>query len=62
MKLKIRGEIKVETKDQFKDKLNIDLKVITFLQLLLIMMGKGVSKSTTTPSQPLFKGENFAKR
>jgi hypothetical protein len=30
MKPKIKGEIKVKTKDQFKDKLNIDLKVITF--------------------------------
>jgi hypothetical protein len=58
MKPKIKGE----TKDQFKDKLNINLEVITFLQLLLIMMGKAVSKSTTTPSQPLFKGEIFAKR
>jgi hypothetical protein len=30
MKPKIKGEIKVETNDQFKDKLHIDLKVITF--------------------------------
>jgi hypothetical protein len=32
------------------------------VELLFIMMGKRVSKSTTAPSQRLFKGENFAKR
>jgi hypothetical protein len=32
------------------------------VELMLIMMGKAVSKSTIAPSQPLFKGESFAKR
>jgi hypothetical protein len=32
------------------------------VELLHIMMGKVVSKSTTTRSQPLFKGEKFAKK
>jgi hypothetical protein len=31
------------------------------VELLLIMMGKAVSKSTTIPSQPLFKGKFFLK-
>jgi len=52
MKPKIKGEIIVETIDQFKDKCNINLKVITFfynfmylvmVELLFIMMGKAVS-------------------
>jgi hypothetical protein len=35
MKPKIKGE----TKDQFKDKLDINLKVITFLQLYVLGNG-----------------------